>query len=383
MVQHPLQAVDPRNFAAGALVPGRPWSFDAAALAGARALVGERAPAPPFIAGRLPPPRPEPLELERLVAFVRHPARAFLRQRLGVRLGDRSEEVGDALPISLDALELWAVGQRLLEARLAGADPVACAAAEVARGVLPPGQLGQEVLDQLGFPVDRLVEQAERLAPASGEPGSVEVHLPLPGGRLLVGSVPGVHGDLVRAVAFSRVGPRQRLTAWVRLLAVTAAHPERPFAAATVGRARLGAPKSAQVTVARIGPLGADTAARRSVALAHLERLVDLHDRGMREPLPLFCATSAAYAEAALGGGSATGAARSAWESDFDFDREDKDPEHVLALGGVRGMDELLAAPPEDDERGGLFAADDDSRFGHYAHRLWDPLLAAEVVEDA
>jgi exodeoxyribonuclease V gamma subunit len=383
VVQHPLQAVDPRNFTPGALVPARPWSFDAAALAGARALAGERVPAAPFIAGRLPPPRLEPLELDRLVAFVRHPVRAFLRQRLGVRLGDRSEEVDDALPISLDALERWAVGQRLLEARLAGTDPVACAAAEVARGVLPPGQLGQEVLDELGPAVDRLVDQAERLAPAAGEAGSVEVHLPLPGGGLLMGSVPGVHGDLVRAVAFSRVGPRQRLTAWVRLLALTAAHPERPFAAATVGRARAGARRGSEVTVARIAALAPDAAGRRAVALLHLERLVDLHDRGMREPLPLFCDASSAYAEAAVTGADAVRAARGAWESEWSRPREDQDPEHVLALGGIRTLDEVLAAAPEPGEGGGLFDPDHDTRFGFYAHRLWDPLLAAETVEDA
>ena len=65
--------------------------------------------------------------------------RAFLRQRLGIMLGDFDDEVGDALTVELDHLEQWGVGTRLLEGRLAGADMDACVAAEVARGLLPPG----------------------------------------------------------------------------------------------------------------------------------------------------------------------------------------------------------------------------------------------------
>ena len=37
LVEHPLQTFDDRNFDAGALVPGRPWSFDPVALDGALA----------------------------------------------------------------------------------------------------------------------------------------------------------------------------------------------------------------------------------------------------------------------------------------------------------------------------------------------------------
>ena len=51
--QHPLQPFDARNFTPGALIPGRPWSFDALNLDGARAALHQR-PAPPAVPG--PPP---------------------------------------------------------------------------------------------------------------------------------------------------------------------------------------------------------------------------------------------------------------------------------------------------------------------------------------
>ena len=46
--------------------------------------------------------------------------RAFLRQRLGISVGDYSDEVDDALPVELDGLERWGVGQRLLDGRARG-----------------------------------------------------------------------------------------------------------------------------------------------------------------------------------------------------------------------------------------------------------------------
>ncbi len=52
VVEHPLQPFDLRNFAEGALVPERTWSFDRVALGGAQALAGGRLEAPPFLPGR-------------------------------------------------------------------------------------------------------------------------------------------------------------------------------------------------------------------------------------------------------------------------------------------------------------------------------------------
>ena len=97
--------------------------------------------------------------------------------------------------------------------------------------------------------------------------------------------------------------------------------------------------------IAHIAAFAGDTAGRRQTACGYLEALLELYDRGMREPLPLYCATSAAYAEAARSGGDPVAAGRSAWESSWNFDREDKEPEHLLVLGGVQSFEQLLAMP--------------------------------------
>jgi exodeoxyribonuclease V gamma subunit len=229
--------------------------------------------------------------------------------------------------------------------------------AEIARGELPPGVLGKPVIDAVDPLVDEIVNEAG--ARAGGAPAeSLDVRVTLPDGRTLNGTVAGVHGDLLRAATYSRVSPRHRLAAWVRLLALSAAHAERHFKAATIGRGEDG------VEVAWI--------ARVAEPLTTLAELADLRDRGLREPLPLFCKTSAAYATYRA---DPVGAARREWVSAWSFPREDAEREHVLAFGAVLSLEALLAPAPRDDER---WHPLEDSRLGQYARRLWDPLLAAE-----
>jgi exodeoxyribonuclease V gamma subunit len=121
------------------------------------------------------------------------------------------------------------------------------------------------------------------------------------------------------------------------------------------------------VAAARVAGLDAP------LALDYLATLVDLYDRGMREPLPLSSEASAAYVQ----GGVA--AADKAWTSTFDYPKEDRQPEHKLVHGGEIPLSDLLATTPRSDEN---WYPDEASRFGAYARRLWDGLLAREVLED-
>jgi exodeoxyribonuclease V gamma subunit len=386
VVHHPLQPFDPRNFMAGRLAGSAPWSFDAVALAGARAAGGVRAAAAPFLARPLPPLQAEAVELEHLVRFVQHPVKAFLRQRLGVSLSDDSDDVSQALPVELDPLEQWAVGDRLLSGRLAGGDRDECVAAERARGSLPPGTLAEPVLGQVLPIVESLVTEAADITGAEVAPRSLEVNIGLPDGRVLLGTVTGVidrgpAGLLLRAVSYSRLAPKQRLAAWVRFLALTVAHPDRPVEAATLGRFRHTGRKKGAVSVACLGSLAGDAAARREAALAHLEVLVDLLDRGLCEPLPLYCKTSAAWADNPPA--QREKACSAAWEPQNDFGfGENREPEHQLVHGGIAALADLLQAPPGPGEDGDGWAAGETTRFGRYALRLWTGLLAAEEVRD-
>ncbi|WP_343960886.1 exodeoxyribonuclease V subunit gamma, partial [Pseudonocardia alaniniphila] len=146
MVRHPLQPFDARNFTPGALTTPGPFSFDRTELAGARAAAGTKAPPAPFVRGPLPPVEREVVALDDLVAFLEHPVKEFLRQRVGLSLFAGEDDPSDALPVDLDGLATWAIGDRLLRDRLAGHDLDHCRQAEWRRGELPPGALGDAVL---------------------------------------------------------------------------------------------------------------------------------------------------------------------------------------------------------------------------------------------
>ncbi|MGZ4243910.1 MAG: exodeoxyribonuclease V subunit gamma [Solirubrobacteraceae bacterium] len=380
VIRHPLQPFDPRNFTAGAIAGSDRWSFDPTALGGARALTGPRSDPRPFVSAPLPPRAVGVVELADLVRFVEHPVRAFLRQRLGLSLYSAADEVEDELSVELDGLQRWGVGQRLLEARLRGIDERTAILAEIARGTLPPGVLGKPVIGELSPIVTGIVDRANAVAAGSagaqdgGEP--VDVRVPLEDGRLLSGTVTGVRGDLLLATTFSRVSAKHRIAAWVRLLALTASWPERPFAAATVGRSQ----SRGDVRTAQVPPLGAGAAERAAAARAELAVLMDLYDRGMREPLPMFCQSSAAYADAARRGQDAFAAALKEWESEWNFEKEDRDAEHQMAFGGVLTLGDVVGIAPDDGETGDGWPDSEASRFGRLARRLWEGLLAREEV---
>jgi exodeoxyribonuclease V gamma subunit len=381
IIEHPLQPFDVRNFDPGALVQEQTWSFDHVALDGAKAFAGDRTNPPPFIAAPLRFEREEVIELGDLLRFVQHPVRAFLRRRLGVGGAGRDDDAFDALSIELNALEKWTIGERLLQARLAGADQDDAIRAEIARGELPPDLLAEPVLADVYPVVEQLVAAATDYVPATDASASIDVRVELPDGRALIGTVPGVRGDFVAALTYSRVAPNRRLAAWVYLLALAAARPATGYEAVTLGRLRRGGPKLCDVTVARIRVSDAPKT-RQAEALQELTVLVDLFDRGMREPLPLYCRTSAAYAAAVATGKDGRAAAGEEWTTTWNYAKEDEEPEHRLVLGGRRTIAELFEERPRDDERGEGWALDEPSRAGRYARRLWDGLRPYEELID-
>jgi exodeoxyribonuclease V gamma subunit len=382
VVRHPLQPFDAANFVAGALRPGGPWSFDEVSLEGALAVGGKRVDRPPLVSAPLPARDPPTLALDDLVAFVKRPVRAFLRQRIGISVSAQEDEPRDELPVTLGPLERWDVGQRLLDGLLAGTDPETVARAELARGTLPPGALGQPVILELWPTVERIAASARRLG-GSQEARVVQTNVVLPGGQLLIGTVSSVHGSMLLSASFSRLGPRQRLAAWVTLLALSAADPQERYEAVTIGR---GAGSSDGVLVARIPMLAAEPQTRHRLALTQLAELADLRLRGLREPLPLPCLSAEAYAQAIWQRADeveALKAAEAQWRPSYPLRGEDAEPEHSLAWGENLAFAGLLEFLPHADERGDGWAEGTSSRFGRLARRLWDPLLARERIEPA
>ncbi|QYJ03045.1 exodeoxyribonuclease V subunit gamma [Nocardioides panacisoli] len=363
--RHPLQPFDRRNLLPGALVPGEAFSFDRAALRGARAAAGPRVQPPRLLAGPLPPAPPEDVALEDLLAFFRSPVRGFLRDRLDLTLPREEERLDDALPVEVDALVKWAVGDRVVRDLLGGLDPEQAKQQEWRRGVLPPRQLGWRILGEVLGQARPIAAEGLRLR--TRQATAVDVEVDLGGGRMLRGTVPEVFGDRLVPVHFGRLNAGHRLQSWIQLLALAAGDEDRAWTACTVGRA--GGRAESPVTTSLLGPL--DHTARDL-----LRDLVELRDRGLREPLPLPLKTSLAYARKRRTRVDAPQAlsdvTRFEW-SDGRFPGEQSQDEHVRVWGPRADLPGADRAPEPGEEQPA-----EETRFGALALRLWGPLLTSE-----
>ncbi|WP_156688238.1 exodeoxyribonuclease V subunit gamma [Mycobacterium sp. Marseille-P9652] len=359
VVRHPLQPFDIRNVTAGALIPGRPFTFDPTALVAAEAAAGDRRATRPFFAEPLPPPPRDDVALTDLLAFFKDPVKGFFRA-LEYLLPSEVEDLDDEMPVEIDNLEEWTVGDRMLRDMLRGMHPDTAANAEWRRGTLPPGRLGMRKAVEIR-------DQAADLARAAlqhrrPDPDAYDVDVPLTDGRRLTGTVTPVFDGRTVSVTYSKLGGKHLIQAWIPLLALAAARPGRDWTALCIGRARNNHRIDQRLLAAPPD------------AVEALRDLVRLYDAGRREPLPLPVRTSFAWAEARHCGGDPRRAADWRWHSQRNFHGEDAEPAHERVWGRRAPISVLLGAPHPGEECDG-----DDTRLGALAARLWLPLLRAEV----
>jgi exodeoxyribonuclease V gamma subunit len=183
-----------------------------------------------------------------------------------------------------------------------------------------------------------------------------------------------VHGEVLCGIGYSRLSPARRLEAFVQLIAL-AATGSGVRRALTIGRVPASRDAGERVAISRLDagehPLGL------------LETVVDLYRRGMREPVPLFCDTSEAFAEARRrGADDPARVAAGKWRPQFKGAHAEADRDEHAVVFGSASLDDVLAELPSLDEDGDGWCADEPTRFGRYARRLWDPLVACERREE-
>ncbi|KUI22770.1 exodeoxyribonuclease V subunit gamma [Mycobacterium sp. GA-1285] len=345
VVRHPLQPFDTRNVIPGELIPDVPFTFDSTVKRAALTRAAERAQRPRFVSGPLPAPAADDVVLADLVAFFRDPVKGFFRA-LDYTLPWEVDGVEDAMPVDIDALEEWTVGDRVLRDMLSGMDPDQARQAEWRRGTLPPGHLGwrraKEICEQAS-----LISDAAR--PYRGaDPSAVDIDVEIGGGRRVSGTVTPVYGERLVSVTYSKLDGRHLLQPWILLLALLAHDPGREWKAISIGRARRGANP-------RVESIGRPPGPAREL----LADLVAMYDEGRREPLPLPVKTSYAWAEAVHGHGDPEQRAGYKWRSG-SYPGEEDEPAYRLAFGKPTWLKHLV-------ERG----------LDTYAGRLWLPMLRA------
>jgi exodeoxyribonuclease V gamma subunit len=345
VVRHPLQPFDTRNVIPGELIPNEPFTFDNTVLKAARARGGDLAERPPFISGPLPAPPPDDVALADLAGFFKDPVKGFFRA-LDYTLPWDVDGVDDAMPVDINALEEWTVGDRMLHDMLLGMNPDRARQAEWRRGTLPPGQLGWRKATEIRDQATVLADTARGYRGA--DPGAVDVDIDLGSGRRLTGTVSPVFGDRLVSVTYSKLGGQHLLQSWIPLLALLAHDPGRDWSAICIGRPKRGTTPR-QETIGRPAETAVDL----------LADLIAMYDEGRRAPLPLPVKTSFAWAEARHTHGDPEQAAGYRWRTG-NYPGEDQAPAHELAWGKGAWLRVLINAGLDD-----------------YACRLWLPMLRA------
>jgi exodeoxyribonuclease V gamma subunit len=369
-VDHPRQSWSERNFLAGQLGRAVPFSHDAGALAAARVRHG--APEAPDDALLLDPEDLAEWNLDSLIGSVEQPARALLRDRLGVVLPDRAAVVPDLIPLSTDALGRWQLSDDLLHHRSALGDEWdssrLAAWAEIRRrsGRLPPMGFGELPAEEAAELIDTLLGTVESLGLAPcfvAATRSVDITVPF-GERTVrvAGEVTGVIDDTVVVVTPSKLSGKHLLGAWLRLAALTAGDPDRPWAAVVVARD----PDKNTTTWRRL------RVHDPGQALVALTTALDLAVRARRSVVPFTAATGWAWH---LNGKAA---ARSAWKGHQGSG--DADDAWVVQALGRLDFEELLAVPPLDDETDPTWG-ESPSRFVRWSDRLWGTFTKTVALE--
>ncbi|MDN5796056.1 MAG: exodeoxyribonuclease V subunit gamma [Intrasporangium sp.] len=348
---HPLQPFDERNFRADGPLPG--GTFDRVALDGATALRVFRRDRPDphvFLSEPLPLQPVSAVTVDELVTFLQNPAREFLRNRLEVTVPRELDEIDDSLPIAIDPLEKWTIGDRVLQAVLDGSTVDEALRREVARGSFPPGVLGEPARSEI----------AKHVASIAGDRGSgparsvdVRVDLPSPRGGMpvrLTGVISGVHQDTLWVPTYSTISAKHIAAAWVRLLALAVAEPDREHLAQLSGKKggqRLRSPLPGH-------------------AAGFLRELAGVRQSGMRFPIGIPPKTASEFTRVHRPGeaggraevDAALGRVRAIWEGSDRYPGESDDPWWGLVLGTHSRVEEL-------DRRNGI---------GYFAPVVWKPI---------
>ena len=354
VTHHPLQPFSEMNFVPGRLGVAGPWGFDPMQVDGAVAIqrrTGRDAPGPSF---PVPGDIFSEIPLRDLGRFLEHPARQFIRTRLGFTIPGAGEIPDDTVPAVLNALEEWKVTHRLLTGLLDAHPIESLEARERATDALPPGNLGSPGLEAARQRATDLWRAAHGVGYDPERHVQFTGAVPV-GERLVEGSITADPSSCrIDLVTPSRLKGKHRLGAFLGVVFLTALDPIRPWYGLLIGRQ----PKGDGLRSVSIQPLGVDPERRKQEADRLLSDLVDLYVEGLTLPIPLPGETAYVW-QRNLGNGrqAAFKAARAVWETDR-FAPEGRDPANDLLFPHLAGMSALAG-----------------SRFPDHARRLWGPIL--------
>ncbi len=370
VVEHPLQPFSPRAFGMPQDASNRndprhfsyrdEWRVEIAQT-------GALTSPPPFFDATLPPRAEAPDEVtprEALQAFFANPAKAWLKERLGLRLSTGESIVDDREPLGGDGLQRHDAVSTLLRtlqplsnyaSEDANDDENIARIADLAqslraRAALAPGRDGDIVLDD-ALPVAQALRRTAREAIAASRSNAYET-------IAATAPIPFAFHDVLRdgdghvlrlAIEAGKLDGKRRLRAGIDhlLLASVCGAQARTLLIGEGSKPSSRSKKTTEdtgppVEILAFGGLDAD------IAQLRLQALLALYREGRDAPLPFTPKAAWTYVEAMRDKGDARAAwhtAQSAFDPSFgDFGGESSDPHLALAFRPDGLFDDLDSA---------------------------------------
>ena len=267
----------------------------------------------------LPPPGPEwrTVRLEQLCDFFLSPCRYLLRDRLGIALGEREEELADDEPFLPDPPSRRAIARRLLDPALEGASEAALLELARAGNEFPAGPLGEATLAGEIRALWRFARGLREERAAELLPHAAGISFRIDGEDWrLEGALGDLHPAGLVRYRYDDVRASDYLAGWIDHLFLCATLPEATTAT-TRWHSRDG--------VFVLGPY--DEARER------LAELMALYREGLRQPLHFFPRSAWAFVQGEDDLATARNKWYSYWRPAFG---ESQYPPYRLALRGVQ-----------------------------------------------
>ncbi len=261
--------------------------------------------------------------LAQLTRFLRHPAKAYLQDRLGVYLAEDDVELDDAEPFTLNSLEQFDLTAQMIDVKRGGEDFDRFLAETRASGLVMAGEVGARQLATSENRADLIIEQLREVAPT--ETADFEAECQLPSGKTLYGRLTGIFEDTLVEFRPSQMRARRLLVAWANHLFVNAARGETTSILLSI--------RSDKLCIDELSPI------EPARALEHLDTLVAMCADNVSRPVPLIPETSFAY---------------------FEATREQLDREQIEAKALAKWDSEQIASEGQDPYFNRLFQFPDD-----------------------
>lgn len=249
-------------------------------------------------------------DLGQLAAFFANPTRFFVRNRLSVRLDPPPASAADSEPFSIEGLERFDMGSRLLDQRLRGLHSAELFAAVRADGRLPHGALGEVEFGNLWAEVEHFARRLDALR-LSASARTMDAQWDIAGFHLSA-RVSGITDSGCLRYRFGKLRAKDQLELWLLHLALCLASPGT------------GSCESVFIGTDRTLRLKRIPSSR-----IVLETLLDIYRQGLERPLCFFPMSSLEYARTLRATSSprrAMGAARSIWDGNGMQPGEGADP---------------------------------------------------------